>query len=342
NDFNWQKEFKNQLDTIGEFIKKHSIRVSMHPGQYTVINSPKEEILEKSLKDIEYHCNFLDSLNLDYKNKIVLHIGGVYGDKILAKENFIKGFNKLSKSSKNRLVIENDEKNFSLDDILDISNKINIPVIFDNLHNTCFGDNSYSLREIYSLVSKTWNENLDGNIKVHYSQQDIFKKKGSHSPSISINEFLNYYNEIKEFNPDIMLEVKDKDVSSIKCINSLKEINNTLSANTYREEMENYKLLLFQHDRNFYNTIKSFSNNLINFYSYLDELLLTPNDNIGFKYSLELAFNIIEDYMSKREITHFKKIIKEKELEKAKLYLKKISKKIEVPPKELAYYFSRN
>lgn len=53
----------------------------MHPGQYTVINTPKEDVLFKSIKDIEYHCEFLDSLNVDYKNKIILHIGGVYGDK---------------------------------------------------------------------------------------------------------------------------------------------------------------------------------------------------------------------------------------------------------------------
>ncbi|HHD2752429.1 TPA: UV DNA damage repair endonuclease UvsE [Clostridium perfringens] len=342
NKFNWQKEFKTQLNTIGKFIKKHNIRVSMHPGQYTVINSPKEDVLEKSLRDIEYHCAFLDSLDLDYKNKIILHIGGVYGDKPLAKENFIKGFNKLSSSSKKRLVIENDEKNFSLDDVLEITNKINIPVIFDNLHNICFGDNSYTLKEIYSLVINTWNKDLDGNIKVHYSEQDMLKKKGSHSSSISINEFLNYYNNVKIFNPDIMLEVKDKDISSIKCINALKEMNNILPLETFIEEVDNYKLLLFQHDKNFHHTIEKLPNNIIDFYIYIDNLLLKPNDNVGFKYSLDLAFNIIEDYMSKREISHFKTLIKEKEFEKAKLYLKKITNKIEIPPMELSYYFSRN
>ena len=88
-------------------------------------------------------------------------------------------------------------------------------------------------------------------MKVHYSEQDIFKKKGSHSPSISINSFLEYYEEVKEFSPDIMLEVKDKDVSAIKCINSLKEINKTLNSKAYREEIENINYFCF-------NTIKTF------------------------------------------------------------------------------------
>lgn len=342
NNINWQKEFKDKLESIGTFIKNNNIRVSMHPGQYTVINTPKEDILYKSIKDIEYHCKFLDSLNIDYKNKIILHIGGVYGDKKLAKENFLKGFNKFSDSSKKRLVIENDERNFSLDDVLDISSKINIPVIFDNLHNICYGDNSYSLKEIYSLVIKTWNKKLDGNMKVHYSQQNIFKKKGSHSSSISINSFLDYYEEVKEFSPDIMLEVKDKDISSIKCINSLKEINKTLDIKTYRKELEDYKLLLLQYDKDFQKKLNSFSHGLIEFYSYLDNLLLSPKDIIGFKYSLELAFTILKDHISNRETLYFKKLINEKEYEKAKVYLTKLVKKIEFPPKELSYYISQS
>ncbi|MGG5462714.1 UV DNA damage repair endonuclease UvsE [Clostridium sp. B9] len=339
NDFNWQKEFHTKLKLIGDFIRKNNMRVSMHPGQYTVINSPNEETLKKSLLDVEYHCSFLDSLEVDYKNKIILHIGGVYGDKPMAKENFIKGFSSLSESAQKRLIIENDEKSFSLDDVLEVSSKIHIPAIFDNLHNICFGDNSYTLNKIYSKVKKTWNNNLDGNIKVHYSQQDLNKKKGSHSQSIAVTSFLDYYNQVENFNPDIMLEVKDKDISAIKILKTLKEINIGLSKEEFSSEIENYKLLLLQYDKDFHENTYG---NIVDFYKYLDEATTKEFDLIGFKYSLELAFNIIDDYMTKREISHFKKLIKEKDLKKAKLYLKKINSKIEIPPRELAYYFSRN
>lgn len=339
NDFNWREVFSSNLKSIGDFIKENNMRISMHPGQYTVLNSPNEETLKKSLLDVEYHCSFLDALEVDYKNKIILHIGGVYGNKTLAKENFIKGFNKLSDSSKKRLAIENDEKNFSIDDVLDVSSKIHIPVIFDNLHNICFGDNSYTLNEIYSKVQATWNNDLDGNIKVHYSEQDRNKRKGSHSQAISTDTFLNYYDKVKTFAPDIMLEVKDKDISTIKALNILKELKKNFSNEEMISEINNYKLLLLQYDSFF---SESSNNNIIDFYRYVDKTMLKEFDLIGFKYSLELAFNIIKDYMTKREISHFNKLIKEKELEKGKLYLKKISLKIEMPPKELAYYFSKN
>ncbi len=113
-----------------------------------------------------------------------------------------------------------------------------------------------------------------------------------------------------------MLEVKDKDISAIKCINSLKEINKTLNSKAYREEIENYKLLLLQHDKDFQKNLNSFSKGLIEFYNYLDKLLLSPKDIIGFKYSLELAFNILKDHISNRESLYFKKLINEKEFEK--------------------------
>ncbi|MGL5244039.1 MAG: UV DNA damage repair endonuclease UvsE, partial [Sarcina sp.] len=137
NNLNWSEFFKKDLLEIGEFIKRNNMRVSMHPGQYTVLNSPKEEVVKKSLLDIEFHCNFLDSLKLDYSHKIIIHIGGIYGDKETAIKRFVDNFYNLSSSAKKRLIIENDERNFSIDDVLHIASIINIPVVFDNLHNEC-------------------------------------------------------------------------------------------------------------------------------------------------------------------------------------------------------------
>ncbi len=63
----------------------------------------------------------------------------------------------------------------------------------------------------------------DGNMKIHYSNQNPYKKPGAHSQFIFLDDFLKYYNLLKKFDADSMLEVKDKEISAIKCINSLKE-----------------------------------------------------------------------------------------------------------------------
>lgn len=344
NTYNWQEGFKPQLREIGEYIKTNNMRVSMHPGQYTIINSPNEDIVKKSMLDLKFHCDFLDELQIDYTNKIILHVGGVYGDKIEAKKRFINNFYKLSDSIKKRLVIENDEKNFSLDDVLEIANTINIPVIFDNLHNICYGDNDYSLYDIYSKVKETWKAE-DGPIKVHYSQQDSDRKKGSHSKTIYVKEFIDYYNQVKAFNPDIMLEVKDKDISTIKCNNVLKEMSNsTLTPEYIDEEWKRYELLVMEHGTNSVKICESINetfHSIIPLYESIDTALKSPLDEGGYKLALEKCFKITTNLMTNREINHLKTLIDKNELEKGKAYIDKISKKYNVDDLLSTYYLSQ-
>lgn len=217
NNINWQREYKNTLKGIGKYIKSNNIRVSMHPGQYTVLNSPNFEVVKNAVSDLEYHCNFLDSLDLDYQHRIELHIGGVYGNKSEAIGRFLENFNLLSPSLKNRLSIENDDRSYNIKDILDISKYLSIPPIFDNLHNLInpsIEDNF----EILSLVRETTKKEF-GPILLHYSEQNINKKKGSHSETIDVSILDNYINSIKVKDFDMILEVKDKDLSVIKYLN---------------------------------------------------------------------------------------------------------------------------
>src|SRR5690554_5392631 len=65
NDIDWPKLYKPMFDEIGDKIKRYGIRVSMHPGQYTVLNSPREEVVNRALDDLKYHTLFLDSLGVN-------------------------------------------------------------------------------------------------------------------------------------------------------------------------------------------------------------------------------------------------------------------------------------
>ena len=125
----------------------------------------------------------------------------------------------MSDSVKQRLVIENDDKSYNINDVLEIGTKLKVPVIFDNLHNKInFYDKEKS--DIYWInqCKRTWKEK-DGFQKIHYSQQNPLKKTGSHSNTIKINEFINFYETLEREDIDIMLEVKDKNLSAVKCIN---------------------------------------------------------------------------------------------------------------------------
>ena len=154
------------------------------------MNSPKKDVVERAIKDLNYHAKVLDSLGVGESHKIVLHIGGVYNDKSKAINRFYKNYSNLSNEVKQRLIIENDDKLYNINDVLGISNIINIPVVFDNLHNNVNPSNEKK-SDCYWLnkYKMTW-QKKDGSQKIHYSQQNPNKRPGSHYKTIRINEFL--------------------------------------------------------------------------------------------------------------------------------------------------------
>ncbi|HEX2169736.1 MAG TPA: hypothetical protein VHF65_05510 [Nitrososphaera sp.] len=79
--FNWMDIFRGDFEHIGNFIKNNRIRISMHPGQFVLLNALNENIRSKSIDDLLYHYNVFDSLGVDDSPKVQIHVGGVYGDK---------------------------------------------------------------------------------------------------------------------------------------------------------------------------------------------------------------------------------------------------------------------
>lgn len=327
NTFNCSKYFSNELKSIGEFIKNNNLRVSMHPGQYTVLNSPKDEIVNKAIDDLNYHTSLLDSMGLNSEHKIILHVGGVYDSKVESTERFMNNYTLLSKSIKNRLIIENDEKNYSFN-VLNICKAINAPMVFDNLHNECFGDNNYTLDKLFELAKSTWS-NEKCNMKVHYSQQDTKKKKGSHSPTIFTDDFLKYYSVAKNYNLDIMLEVKDKDFSAIKTINLIKESQNALTEVDRLMEIERYKLYLIEKGEDILKKAKDLIlfSDIKDFYLYIDNLYYKEPTSASTNKALVEGFKLIEENINSRETNHFFKLKNERNYSKAKEYLHKLAEK---------------
>ncbi len=137
----------------------------MHPGQYTVINSINQDVVDRSIQRFKIPFIFLDCLGVDETSKMVLHIGGIYGDKKEAMDRFIKNYNLLDSSIKKRLIIENDDVNYNIDDVLSISEEVSIPVVFDNLHHE-INPPKYdkSIKEWVYQCNKTW-KTKDGRTK---------------------------------------------------------------------------------------------------------------------------------------------------------------------------------
>ncbi|HZJ83415.1 MAG TPA: UV DNA damage repair endonuclease UvsE [Clostridia bacterium] len=309
NDIEWCKEFSPQFKTIGDKIKKHDMRVSMHPGQYTVLNSPDKGVVARAVEDLNYHAKVLDCLDLEKKHKIILHIGGAYGNKGKSMERFMDNYHELSNSVKDRLVIENDDRSYNIAEVLKIGLILNLPVVLDNLHHKVNPpDINKSETSWIGECRLTWSEE-DGMQKVHYSQQDSERRPGAHSNSIAIGEFMDFYSKLNGDKIDIMLEVKDKNLSAIKCINC---ISDDSTIKVLEEEWSKYKYNILEKSPKGYTQIRNLLKDkttypAVEFYSVIEGAMSQP-ERVGYAVNaLEHVWGYFKNEATPKEKERFSK-----------------------------------
>ena len=219
-DVDWHRHFADQLMAIGYFITRNGMRINVHPGQYTLLNSPKPDVVERSIAELVYHAELLDLMGIDDTNKIQIHTGGVYGEKEQATQRFIGQYARLPDRVRARLVIENDERQYSLRDNLVIHEACGIPLLFDTFHHSIF-NNGESLPEAFDLFMPTWKGH--GTPMMDYSSQHGERQTGAHTMSIDLDDFAKVIDDLGDRDADIMLEIKDKEQSVLKAQEWLRE-----------------------------------------------------------------------------------------------------------------------
>jgi UV DNA damage endonuclease len=212
----WWDEFAEPLANIGELIRSSGMRVSMHPGQYTVLSSPDPRIVESARADLVFHARLLDALAVDTRHKIVVHVGGAYSDKSAALNRWSTAVRALPDPLRARLVLENDERLFGAEDVLMASASSGVPVVLDVLHHRVYAGPSAdeTLAELMRSAARTWQTERDGVAKIHYSSQAAGLRRGAHADYVDAAEFAEFLALAPadvEF--DCMLEAKAKDLA---------------------------------------------------------------------------------------------------------------------------------
>ena len=216
-------QFSEELKQLGDYIKENDFRISAHPDHFTILNPVKQEVLKASINDLDYHVKLYEAMGLeDYKYKLVLHVGGLYGDKHSSIERFKENFDKLPDRIKKRIIIENDDKSYTAVDVLQLCKDLGTPMVLDVHHHSCV-NNGESLIELLPDIYKTWDgEQLPP--KIHFSSPKSQKEFRSHADFIEYSDFIEFLNIVKAFNRDIdiMLEAKMKDKALLDLSDRLK------------------------------------------------------------------------------------------------------------------------
>ena len=328
NTVKWWEIFGGKLTEIGRKAVTNGLRLSMHPGQYTVLNSPDEEVVERSVQDLEYHARFLDAMGLGKEHKMVLHIGGIYGDKSEALKRFVRRYRRLDESIRQRLVIENDDRQYAISDVLSIGEREGIPVVFDTLHHQVNPDNTRSDIEWIAACASTWKQ-ADGPQKLHYSQQDDGKRPGSHSATLDVDRFFQFYKRLPTQHVDIMVEVKDKNLSALKCINAIA----SPKIQRLEKEWERYKYLVLEHAPKSYQEIRRLLKDksrypVVEFYRLIDEALMTPVTPGNAVNAAQHVWGYFKDSADRNSRLRFDKLINKVSMGESTLPMKRLLLKL--------------
>jgi UV DNA damage endonuclease len=246
-DFNFAKEL---LEKIGAKSKLYNQRLTFHPGHFNCIGSPRQNVIENTILDLNYHAEVLELMKLDSNSVMVIHGGGTYGDKETTKKRWCENYLKMPDIIKKRLVLENCEKNFSIQDCLDISSIVNIPVVFDTHHYECYNklhpNETLKSTEYYiPLILETW-KNRNIKPKFHVSEQGA-GKCGHHSDYIE--NLPNYLLEIPtkySTNIDIMIEAKMKEKAIFKLYKKYKFLSCKIKLFKLKKQQKQKKLFKFK------------------------------------------------------------------------------------------------
>lgn len=201
------------LKEIGVYANKHKMRLSMHPSQFNVLSSPHTKVIDSTFRDLNHHCDILDRMGMGKNSVLIIHGGGVYGDKQKSLKRLEANLLLLPKKTRDRIVLENCEMSYCVEDLLPISEKLKIPIILDFHHDDIYRS-THPIEYYFKRVFRVWH--LRGiKPKVHVSNSCVgITKEDSKTARRKHSDYIQYLHPALltiDFELDVMFEAKMKE-----------------------------------------------------------------------------------------------------------------------------------
>ncbi len=223
-----------ELRAIGKKARELDIRLSFHPSQYVLLNSPDPVLTKKSIWDLSSQAEMLDRMELGPEAVMVTHVGGAYGDVEGSRARWVETWPTLPEHVKRRLVLEHDDIRFSAADVLWVHEQTGVRLIFDYQHHWCLNPQHLDTINVLRRILATWPDGVRP--KIHFSSPRTelremvkvdrkTKKKvktlrppiwTGHADFTNPFEFARFMRDAAGLEFDIMLEGKSKNISLLK------------------------------------------------------------------------------------------------------------------------------
>jgi UV DNA damage endonuclease len=220
-------ECRDGLAALGRSARERGIRLSLHPSQYVLLSALDPAINAKGIWDVDSQAELLDAMEQGPEAIVILHLGGAYGDKDAAMQRFVDNYPRLSESGRRRLVIENDETLYTVQDCLRVHGAIGVPVVFDHQHHL-LNPGTLPLGDACRAALATWPAGVTP--KVHFSSPKLDSRTvmrgtkavpappllSQHADYVHPWEFAAFLSAVGPAPFDVMLEAKMKDAALLK------------------------------------------------------------------------------------------------------------------------------
>jgi UV DNA damage endonuclease len=226
-------ECAQELAAVGALARERDIRLSTHPGQYTVLNSEREAVRAAAVAELEVQARLMDAMDLGPEAVVVLHVGSAAGGRRAGLDRFCAALELLSAPARARLVVENDDRAFGVVDVVELARRTGVRVVFDILHHRCYDRAGIDDADALAAALETWPDDVVP--KVHCSsprldvrvrrvrvgrrveRRVVLPQLRAHADLIDPIGFEHFLRDtVRGRDFDIMLEAKAKDLALLR------------------------------------------------------------------------------------------------------------------------------
>jgi UV DNA damage endonuclease len=221
------EELSMVLKDAGKLAMDNGQRLSFHPGQFCVLASPNQKVVDSAINELNKSSQIMDMMGLPRSRmaKINIHVGGAYGDKESALGRFCKNYIETSKGVRSRLTVENDDKAnmYSVVDLFEgVYKVVGIPIVFDYYHHK-FCTGGLTEEQALKLAASTWPEGVKQ--CTHYSESRAKEKMDESIRPQAHSDYIT--SDINDYGLDIdvVVEAKAKELAIKKYKKVLTEVS---------------------------------------------------------------------------------------------------------------------